>query len=83
MLPVALGIHAMPEPAVAIDAHLAIAGETHQWFPLQYAAFLFRKIREKISLEEEKSAIDLVILDLRFLRKFRHHITVQPHLAKA
>ena len=83
MLPVALRIHAMPEPAVGGRRTSFRRERAAPRVPAPTRSLPARKDKREISLEEEKSTVDPVVLNLWFLRKFHNDVAIQPHLAKA
>src|SRR5947208_290121 len=69
LLAVALGVHAGPEAAMAIDVELAVAGEFDKGFAFEHAILFLREVVAKIAMEEEKAAVDPVIFDVGFFGK--------------
>ena len=76
MLAVALGVHAGPEAAMAVNVELAVFGEFDEGLALEDAIFFFREILEEVAMEKEKAAVDPVVFDVGFFREAEHMVVL-------
>src|SRR5689334_4489130 len=80
---VALRIHALPVARMPIDREIGIGSKLHQRSSFQYARFVSAEVIQELAAEEEITAVNPFLVELRLLLELQNFVAIELDLAKA